>query len=84
MLNNNLHEVDVATELALHRILPSVYPEFIWYPWKFHKVPEQFWFNHNNRRAYFDWLFEKLQLRTQHDWYGGSISSIDSLLSNVQ
>eukprot|EP01125_Pyxidicula_operculata_P020777 TRINITY_DN7777_c0_g1_i1.p1 TRINITY_DN7777_c0_g1~~TRINITY_DN7777_c0_g1_i1.p1 ORF type:complete len:419 (-),score=47.22 TRINITY_DN7777_c0_g1_i1:95-1351(-) len=40
-----------------------------WIPWKFSKVPQDFWEHHQNRLSYFEWLSEQLGYRSDEDVY---------------
>ena len=46
---------------SLATALESVYPEYIWFPWPFDKVPQQYWKDISNHRKYFEWLKEELE-----------------------
>ena len=44
-------------------------PEFPWKPWLFKSVPQHFWQDAANRRAYMKWLGKSLGFRKTTDWY---------------
>jgi hypothetical protein len=37
--------------------------------WRFHKCPEGFWTSWDNRKAFFDWVGEQLNLQDKYEWY---------------
>jgi len=44
-------------------------PQTEWIPWLMTKVPQRFWKDPANRRAYMTWLGKKLKFRKKEDWY---------------
>jgi spermidine synthase len=61
---------------SLHRALSNVYPQFIWYPWKFTNSPKGFWPLPEHRRSFFLWLEEELEIKHPTDWYRVRTSDI--------
>jgi hypothetical protein len=53
----------------LENFLIDIYPDYKWIPWKFSRVPNNFWNSLENRKSYTDWLFEELKYKNQEDWY---------------
>lgn len=51
-------------ENSLVTALLEVYPQYLWLPWKFTKSPQHYWKKKENRRQYFDWIAEELQLNS--------------------
>lgn len=49
--------------------LKEAYPEIQWEDWKFTRTPPHFWKDVENRRAFFNSLQQKLNLRSKEDWY---------------
>ena len=54
---------------SLFTVLTSVYPEYEWLPWKFSKVPVNYWNSVENRKKYMDWAGEQLGVKELSDWY---------------
>lgn len=44
-------------------------PHTDWKPWLMSKVPQRFWKDPANRRAYMTWLGKKLRFKKNTDWY---------------
>lgn len=45
-------------------------PRCVWKAWLFKSTPNGFWHIAKNRRAYMDWLGQRLKLSTPEDWHG--------------
>lgn len=45
------------------------YPDYPWKPWLFRAVPRGFWSEVEHRRAYMDWLGDRLGFVRASDWY---------------
>ncbi len=54
---------------SIIKIFETIYPNFNWLPWKFHKCPQGFWNDINNQRIYMNWLFKNLGYEKIEDWY---------------
>ena len=54
---------------SLIKALMSIYPEHTWKVWTFKKVPKNYWSDKKNQRIFFDWLANKLQVKSVEDWY---------------
>ena len=50
-------------------LIKKYYPKYDWIPWKFERVPKNFWSDVNNQRKYTDWLFNELKFKNMEDWY---------------
>ena len=51
-------------------LVQAVYPEYNWIPWKFQRIPLNYWNNSiENQRKYFDSLAQQLGLKEMSDWY---------------
>ena len=55
---------------SLQSAVTELMPEYPWKPWLFGAVPQRFWQNPANRRAYMDWLGQRLGFTDPADWYG--------------
>ncbi len=54
----------------LFTLLPSVYPEHEWLPWKFRRhTPTGFWNDQSNQRKFVEWAATELQVKEMDDWY---------------
>jgi hypothetical protein len=53
---------------SVQALLLDYKPNYRWKAWRFPSVPQGFWFNPENRRAYLRWLGEQLGFRSQNDW----------------
>ena len=51
------------------QFLQAIYPEVKWLEWEMGKVSMNFWNKIENRRAYADWLGNKLGYKKMEDWY---------------
>jgi hypothetical protein len=54
---------------SLPSALSTVYPAHQWVAWKFSQVPDGFWDNTDNHRAYLLWLGKQLGYTQMSDWY---------------
>ena len=50
-------------------MMPLVYPEYEWLPWKFYKLPNNYWDNIKNHRKFMDWAEKQLGIKEKSDWY---------------
>jgi len=64
---------------SLIKALQTVYPEYIWYEWRFNQVPKGFWNDINNLRDYINWLSDQLDIKEFQDWYSVTIPQLLSL-----
>lgn len=60
---------------SLHKALSEIYPEHPWLPWKFKTVPQNFWKDMKNQRAFMDWAAAQLHVDSMDKWY--SIKNAD-------
>lgn len=44
-------------------------PRRQWWPWLFKRTPQGFWQDIRNRRAFIDYLEERLGIKSKEDWY---------------
>lgn len=49
--------------------IKEAYPTHEWLDWRFSKVPRGFWDTQENRRRFFKWAEEQLDIKTMEDWY---------------
>jgi hypothetical protein len=54
---------------SLPDLLSSVYPEHEWLPWKFPRLPDNFWEDAKNERKFMDWAAKQLNIKEMGDWY---------------
>ncbi|MBL4884777.1 MAG: hypothetical protein JKY95_09620 [Planctomycetaceae bacterium] len=54
---------------SVFRALAEYAPRKKWQPWSFHTVPQGFWQDVDNRRAYLRWLGKQLGFTKLSDWY---------------
>lgn len=45
------------------------FPDSPWKSWLFRSAPQGYWKDKKNRKAYMDWLAERLGVKTIDDWY---------------
>ena len=57
-------------------VVQSIYPEYVWLPWKFNMVPNNFWKEHSNHKLYTDWLGKELNYKRYEDWYDITLETI--------
>jgi hypothetical protein len=60
---------------SLFAALRSIYPQFEWHTFLFHRVSSNFWSDMKNQRDYMDWTAEQLGIETQEDWYSVQLNS---------
>ncbi len=53
---------------SLFSALETVYPEHLWHPWEFAKLPPLFWEEEANVKQYLQYLEKKHQLSSLEDW----------------
>ena len=61
------------------KMLQSLFPEKNFLPWKFSTIPNFFWDKESNRKAYLNWLSNKLNIKDFSDWYNITNSVIEIL-----
>lgn len=54
---------------SLAAALQSLFPEHEWQPWRFSKVPNNFWKDSQNVRRWFEWLAPQVKVAKMEDWY---------------
>lgn len=55
---------------SLGKALQSVYPDHIWFPWKFEQnLSRGFWDKQKNQKDFMDWLGKELGFNQMDDWY---------------
>jgi hypothetical protein len=54
---------------SLAKALKANYPEHAWYPWHFKSVPNRFWHDKENRKAFLDYIASKYSFTTYDKWY---------------
>jgi hypothetical protein len=60
----------------VHALLEAVYPQFLWYPWKFKYCPKTFWQKRENVKRFYDWLGEEIGIKKQSDWYSVDVETL--------
>jgi hypothetical protein len=50
-------------------MVKAVYPEHEWIPWKFDKVPANYWRDEANRNRYWEWLAKAVNVTAPEQWY---------------
>ena len=48
---------------SMFSLLLAIYPEYEWQPWRFNKVPNNYWKDLDHQKKYIAWLTEELQIR---------------------
>jgi hypothetical protein len=64
------------------KALKQSYSFHEWHEWRFAKVPKGFWKDHDNRKRYFDWVGQRLNVKTFDDWYGVTYDQVARLGAN--
>jgi hypothetical protein len=54
---------------SLQRAVTTLYPEHKWIPWKFNSVPNRFWDDAQNQKAFLEWLSLEKGITSMEDWY---------------
>ena len=57
---------------SLLQLLSSLYPDYEWLPWKFHKSPKNFWDDLRNIRKFMDFSGKELGIKEMNDWHNVS------------
>jgi len=57
-------------------VLQTIYPDYVWLPWKFDFVSNNFWKEHSNQKSYADWLGKELNYTRYEDWYDVTLQQI--------
>jgi hypothetical protein len=50
-------------------LLATVYPEYDWLPWKFYKLPKNYWQDIKNKRKFVEWVGKQWEIKDMSDWY---------------
>jgi len=53
---------------CVFKFISSLLPFVPWFPWKFARVPRDFWTKKSNHTRYFEWLKEELKIEKANDW----------------
>lgn len=61
---------------SISSMLTEVFPDHKWQIWRFQQVPKGFYDNLDNKRDYFDWLEDELEIKELSDWYRISLDQI--------
>ena len=55
---------------SLCKALEAIFPNHIWYPWKFKQnVTFKYWSNRENRKLFLDWFGKQIGIKKMDDWY---------------
>lgn len=57
-------------------LIINVLPEFNWLPWKFTRVPKDYWNEFQNQRKFVDSIAKQLNIQKMTDWYKVSYNVI--------
>jgi hypothetical protein len=60
----------------MYSALSTIYPEKKWLPWLFDKVPQGYWEDTANQLSFLDWISQRLEVKSQEDWYKIKTSGI--------
>ena len=58
---------------SMLKLLTSIFPEHIWLPWKFKRISNGFWNNHDSKKQFMQWVSKELKINEMKDWYKVSI-----------
>jgi hypothetical protein len=59
--------------------LKKIYNRTEWQEWRFNPVPDGYWNRMENRRQYFDWMMDQLEMKRMEDWYEIKSSDISEM-----
>jgi hypothetical protein len=62
-------------------MLSTLNPEYDWLPWKFDRLPDQYWNDLQNQRKFLDWAARQLNIEKFSGWYSVKIK-VDFQLEN--
>ena len=54
---------------SLLKLLQTHFPNFDWLPWKFGKVPNNYWNDKKNVKKYLENVKNELKIDKMQDWY---------------
>ena len=54
---------------SLSDLLSSVYPEYEWLPWKFYRLPRNYWVEVKNQHKFVEWAGKELKIEQLSDWF---------------
>ena len=57
---------------TVSQILPNVFPDYEWLPWRFEHTPPNFWEDVNNQKKFMKWAEKQLKINEKSDWYNVS------------
>jgi hypothetical protein len=55
---------------SIVKLMIDLFPEYDWHPWRFEKVPVDFWKSKENVKNYTEWLSNQLNILHWTDWSG--------------
>jgi len=61
---------------SLTKALSKIYPEHLWEPWRFSKVPRGYWDNSDNIQEFLKIFEKRLGIKTVEDWYCVTVSQL--------
>jgi hypothetical protein len=50
-------------------MLPKVYPEYEWLPWRFGVCPKNYWDDTKNQKKFLDWVAKELNITDYSGWF---------------
>ena len=54
---------------TVYTLLSTVYPEYDWLPWKFHRTSRNTWKEQETTRKFLEWAGNQLGVKELSDWY---------------
>ena len=54
---------------SIYQLLTSIIPEYEWVPWRFSRLPKNYWEDVKNQRKFMDWAGKELGIKEMDDWY---------------
>jgi hypothetical protein len=72
-----LYDVGVPSSISLFSLLSEVYRNYEWLPWKFGKLPVNFWDDMKNQRKFLEWAGKQLKIKEMEDWYKVSVKVLE-------
>ena len=55
--------------IGFAHLLAQAYPEYNWLPWKFSRLPLNYWGDVNNLKKYLEWAAKELNIKEMDDLY---------------
>lgn len=59
------------------KILKQKYPNIVWAPWCFTRVPDKYWSNLEHQKKALEWIEKQLKIDNWEDWYQVTVADLE-------